>query len=194
MCKRKQTNLFVWVPGNGLDILGVLHHDRYTFKIGVRLHYTEKTSISRTLVTTRLQFNLPSQTHTLLSLEQLASKAPSLENPTDLHSLSCPSNVDTHSHSFSFPSSTSPSEFIPAGLYTPCAPSSSSSSSSESGITSSHTPTVESKLPLANVRPSGDHAILLTVLLCSVSITLARQNTGWGSSLLGKPPDEEGRM
>lgn len=39
-----------------------------------------------------------SHTHTLRSREQLAISAPSLENPTLLHSFSCPSSVVTHSH------------------------------------------------------------------------------------------------
>lgn len=46
-----------------------------------------------------------SQTQTERSREQLATSAPSLENPTLLHSFSCPSSVVTHSHAPSASSS-----------------------------------------------------------------------------------------
>ena len=90
-------------------------------------------------------FDGPCQTHTVLSLLQLARRVPVHEYATLLHSVSCPSKVLIHSHS------------PPA-----CSPSSSRSCS--------HIPIFASKEAVARVSPDGAHATARTVLLCPVDI------------------------
>lgn len=91
-----------------------------------------------------------SHIQTVLSLLQLASRFPSLEYATLLHSVSCPSSKLIHSHSaFENP------------------PSSSSSASSCSQI-----PMFESKDAVASVLPEGDQASARTVFACPVGIVV----------------------
>lgn len=92
----------------------------------------------------------PSQTHTVLSLLQLANKFPPAEYATLLHSVSCPSNRLMHSHSEVFPL------ISPDSLSSSCA----------------QMPMFESKDAVARVLPDGDQAIARTVFACPVGMVV----------------------
>ena len=83
--KRRRTDFFSWVPYDTFDILRVLHEHAHALEIRIWMHYTSNLN---QCIQIRVNFPIPSQTHTVLSLLQLASRFPSLEYAMLLHSVS----------------------------------------------------------------------------------------------------------
>lgn len=145
-------HLLEGVPGEGLDVLCVVHEHCETFKLGWPDRCSPQSSVSslprREVGTTA---SAPSQIQTLLSRLQEARSLPSALHSALLHSLSWPSSGSTASHS---PSASAPP-----------APSSKPASS-----TCCQIPTVASNEAVARVVPVGLKARERTVRPWEVGI------------------------